>query len=41
MSTGNIYFIGDVKVKGDVKEGFTVVTEGNLDIWGGADNATI
>lgn len=41
MKTGNIYFVGPVKIKGDVKEGFSVRAEGNIDVWGGVDNAIL
>lgn len=41
MNVGNIYFIGPVKVKGDVKEGFTIKTEGDIEIEGGVENATL
>lgn len=41
MKVGNIYFVGDVKVEGDVKEGFTINTRGNIKIGGGVENATL
>ncbi|MDI6735964.1 MAG: FapA family protein [bacterium] len=41
MNVGNIYFIGPVKVKGDVKEGFSIKTEGDIEIEGGVENATL
>lgn len=41
MNVGNIYFVGDVKVKGEVKEGFTINTRGNIEIGGGVENATL
>lgn len=41
MHVGNIYFIGNVKIKGNVKEGFIVSTEGDIDIGEGVENATL
>jgi len=41
MNVGNIYFIGPVKVKGEVKEGFTINTKGDIEIGGGVENATL
>ncbi len=41
INVGNIYFIGPVKVKGDVKKGFTIKTEGDIEIGGGVENATL
>ncbi|MFH1562304.1 MAG: FapA family protein [Nitrospirota bacterium] len=41
MNVGNIYFVGPVKVKGDVKEGFTIKTKGDIEIGGGVENATL
>ncbi|MBQ4224947.1 MAG: DUF342 domain-containing protein [Oscillospiraceae bacterium] len=40
-STGNVDFIGDVKIKGDVSEGFTVKSKKNIIIYGNAVNATL
>lgn len=36
LSTGNIDFVGSVKVNGDVKEGFTIKAEGDIEIAGKA-----
>jgi hypothetical protein len=41
MNVGNIHFIGTVEIEGDVREGFRVISEGNVIINGGVDNATI
>ncbi|MFH1563185.1 MAG: FapA family protein [Nitrospirota bacterium] len=41
MKTGNIYFVGPVKIHGDVAQGFSVTTEGSIEIWGGTDNAVL
>lgn len=41
MKTGNIYFVGPVKIHGDVLQGFSVTTEGSIEIWGGTDNAVL
>lgn len=41
MNVGNIYFVGPVKVKGDVKEGFTINAKGDIEIGGGMENATL
>jgi len=41
MNVGNIYFIGPVKVKGDVKEGFIINAKGDIEIGGGVENATL
>jgi len=41
MNVGNIHFVGPVKVKGDVKEGFTINAKGNIEIGGGVENATL
>lgn len=41
MSTGNIYFVGPVKIKGCVKEGFIVKTHGDIEIGGNIENAMI
>ncbi|MEW6095704.1 MAG: FapA family protein [bacterium] len=41
MNVGNIYFVGPVKVKGDVKEGFTINAKGDIEIGGGVENATL
>jgi uncharacterized protein (DUF342 family) len=39
--TGNIDFIGDVQVKGNVFEGFSVSSKKNITINGSANNATV
>lgn len=41
MSTGNIYFVGPVKIKGCVKEGFIVKTQGDIEICGNIENAMV
>lgn len=41
MTTGNIYFVGPVKIKGAVREGFVVDAEGDIDVGDGIDNATL
>ncbi|MEW6097459.1 MAG: FapA family protein [bacterium] len=41
MNVGNIHFIGTVEIDGDVREGFRVISEENVIINGGVDNATI
>lgn len=41
MNIGNIYFVGPVKVKGDVKEGFTINAKGDIEIGGGVENSTL
>jgi uncharacterized protein (DUF342 family) len=40
-TTGNVDFIGDVLVKGNVLEGFTVISEKNITVNGTANNAKI
>ncbi len=40
-ASGNIDFSGDVLIKGDVREGFSVKAEGNITIKGTAEGATI
>ncbi len=40
-TTGNIYFIGNVVVKGNVLSGFTVEAGGNVEVWGVVEGATI
>ncbi len=40
-ASGNIDFSGDVLIKGDVREGFSVKAEGNITIMGTAEGATI
>lgn len=40
-ASGNIDFAGDVLIKGDVREGFSVKAEGNITIKGTAEGATI
>ncbi len=41
LSVGNIYFNGDVIVKGDVKETMRVEASGNIYVYGSAHSATI
>lgn len=41
VSTGNIDFIGEVVIRGDVREGFSVKAKGNITIQGGAFKANI
>ena len=41
FSTGNIDFVGSIIVKGDVKSGFTVKSEGDIEIWGVVEDAEI
>jgi len=41
MKVGNIHFIGSVEIEGDVCEGFRVISEGNVLINGGVDNAIV
>lgn len=41
LSTGNIVFSGDVKVKGDVFEGFEIKCHGDIKIAGVVENATL
>jgi uncharacterized protein (DUF342 family) len=40
-TTGNIDFIGDVQIRGNIFEGFTVSAKGNITINGTANNATV
>lgn len=41
LSTGNIVFSGDVKVKGDVLEGFEIKCQGDIKVAGVIENATL
>lgn len=41
MHVGNIHFIGTVEIEGDVREGFRVISEENVIINGGVDNAIV
>jgi len=41
LSTGNVYFNGDVVVRGDVREGMRVEASGNVYVYGSAHHATI
>ena len=41
VSTGNISFIGDISVRGNVKPGFAIRTEGNVEIFGNIEGASI
>ena len=40
-SIGNINFVGNVKVKGSVRSGFSVVAEGDIDIAGNVEKSVI
>ena len=40
-STGNIYFVGNVVVRGNVLSGFTIEAGGNVEVWGVVEGATI
>ncbi|MDR2444813.1 MAG: FapA family protein [Spirochaetaceae bacterium] len=41
LKTGNILFLGNVIVTGNVEEGFSVKASGNIEIYGLADKATL
>lgn len=41
LSTGNIDFVGNVEVKGDITEGFEVKAEGNVEVKGNVSAGTI
>jgi hypothetical protein len=41
LSTGNVYFNGDVVVQGDIQEGMRVEASGNIYVFGSAHHATI
>jgi len=41
LETGNIRFVGDVKVTGSVQEGMLVQADGNIEIMGNAAEATV
>jgi hypothetical protein len=40
-AVGNIYFIGNVTVRGNILSGFTVEAGGNVEVWGVVEGATI
>lgn len=40
-STGNVNYVGSILIKGDVKSGFMVKVDGDVDIWGVVEDATI
>ena len=40
-SVGNIDFVGNVQISGDVKAGFTIISEGDVEIMGMVEAATI
>lgn len=40
-STGNIYFVGNVSVRGNVLSGFVVEAGGNVEVWGVVEGAVI
>lgn len=41
IATGDIKFVGNVIVKGNVASGFTVQAGGNIEVWGAVEAATI
>jgi uncharacterized protein (DUF342 family) len=41
LKTGNILFLGNVIVTGNVEEGFSVKASGNIEVYGLADKATL
>lgn len=41
VSSGNIDFIGDIMVKGNVMEGFSVTSKKNVTIFGTVTNGTV
>ena len=41
FNTGNINYVGSVLIKGDVKSGFEVKVDGDVDIWGVVEDAKI
>lgn len=41
LSTGNIEFVGNVLIKGNVMEGFKIKASGNVEIWGHVFGANI
>ncbi len=41
LSVGNVYFNGDIVIKGDVKETMRVETTGNIYVYGNAYNASL
>ena len=41
VNMGNIDFIGDVIVKGNIHEGMTVISQGNISVEGGISSATL
>ncbi len=41
VTTGNISFIGDIIIRGDVREGFSVSSEKNITVQGAAFNANL
>lgn len=40
-STGNIYFVGNVTVRGNVLSGFIIEAGGSVEVWGVVEGATI
>ncbi|MCR4434471.1 MAG: FapA family protein [Clostridiales bacterium] len=40
-STGNIYFVGNVSIRGNVLSGFTVEAGGNIEVWGVVEGAVL
>lgn len=41
MSVGNIDFVGNVIVRGDITSGFTVKAKGNIDVFGNVEDAYV
>ncbi len=41
MAVGNIYFVGPIKIQGNVNEGFVIEAEGDIEIGGNVSNATV
>lgn len=40
-STGNVYFVGNVSVRGNVLSGFAIEAGGNVEVWGVVEGAVI
>jgi len=41
LETGNIVFLGNIVITGDVEEGFSVKASGNIEVHGSIDRATV
>jgi uncharacterized protein (DUF342 family) len=41
LTTGNIYFVGDIVIKGFVKSGFVVITKGDIEVHQGIEGAEL